>query len=410
MLRLHTSRSAYGVKKYFETADYYSEGQETVGLWGGKLAPELGLSGMVTKEAFDRLCDNINPATGEPLTPRTRENRRVGDDMVFSLMKDVGAFIMLLPPEERDALLAMVESRVEQVMGVIEGDMQCRIRKDDMDADRTTGNFAYASFLHTTARPVAGRPPDPHPHWHMFTFNATRDAEEGCIKAAQMASIFRDRPFYEDLFFALVAGDFRRAGLPIERRANGKWGMAGLESLISTFSKRTGEIEEEARRLDITDEGRKSRLGATTRSKKDKVMTPEELHEDWHSQLTDEQRDAFGRARRKEFAQARAVTAREAVAFAVEHCFYQYSVVPERELQRVALQHGMGSVTLDQINAELPRHGVFVQEIDGRRMATTEALQAEEDDIAGLRRAGGARWPRSASSAASPGRRPMARS
>ena len=85
---------------------------------------------------------------------------------------------------------------------------------------------------------------------------------------------------------------------------------------------------------------------------------------------------------RQDVAQAREVTAREAVAFAVEHCFEQYSVVPERELLRVALLHGMGSVTLEQIAAELPRHGVFVEEIDGRRMATTEALQAEEDDIA----------------------------
>ena len=47
------------------TADYYAEGQETVGQWGGKLAGVLGLSGTVTKEAFDRLCDNLHPRTGE---------------------------------------------------------------------------------------------------------------------------------------------------------------------------------------------------------------------------------------------------------------------------------------------------------------------------------------------------------
>ena len=45
MLRPHTAYSAYGVKKYFETADYYSQGNETVGLWGGKLAAESGLTG-----------------------------------------------------------------------------------------------------------------------------------------------------------------------------------------------------------------------------------------------------------------------------------------------------------------------------------------------------------------------------
>ena len=119
-------------------------------------------------------------------------------------------------------------------------------------------------------------------------------------------------------------------------------------------------------------------------------MTQEELHRKWHAQLTDEQRDTFERVRRKEAAQAREVTVEEAVSFAVEHCFDQYSVVTERELFRVALLHGMGCVTVEQIAAELPRRGVFVEEIDGRRMATTEALQAEEDDIA--RFAARGRW------------------
>ena len=340
MLRLHTSRSSYGVKKYFETADYYSQGNETVGRWGGKLAAELGLTGQVTKDAFGQMCDNINPKTGKSLTPRTKENRRVGEDMVFSLMKDVGAFIMLLPPEEQDAMLSMVETRVEEVMSVIEADVRSRIRKGGMDADRTTANMAWASYLHRTARPVDGKPPDPHPHWHMFAFNATRDSVEGCIKAAQMDNIFRDRPFYEDLFFSLVAGDFRREGFALERRDNGKWGMAGLESLNATFSKRTGEIEEEAKRLNITSPAEKAGLGAKTRGKKDKEMTPQQLHEEWHGQLTSDQRDAFERARRKEIAQSREVTVTEAVTFAVGHCFEQYSVVPQaRNSQREIARH-----------------------------------------------------------------------
>ena len=53
MLRIHTARSADGVKKYFEAADYYSQGNETVGRWGGKLAAELGLSGTVDKASFE---------------------------------------------------------------------------------------------------------------------------------------------------------------------------------------------------------------------------------------------------------------------------------------------------------------------------------------------------------------------
>jgi conjugative relaxase-like TrwC/TraI family protein len=381
MLRPYTARSAYGVKKYFETADYYSQGNETVGRWGGDLAAEWGLNGLVTKDAFEQLCDNINPATGKQLTPRMNEIRRIGDDFVFSLPKDVGAYIMLLPPAEREALLAMVEGRVYQVMGMIEDDVETRVRKDGAFENRPGEGLAYAGYRHTTARPVGDQPPDPHPHWHMFAFNATRDSVEGRIKAADFANVYRDRPFYEALFYSLVTQDLAQVGLPIELRPDGRWGLAGLQPLGAKFSKRTNEVEEEARRLNITDQGRKAKLGASTRSKKDKELTPEQLDEAWDAQLSDDDRQAIARVCDGEIPTARDVSPAEAVAYAIAHCSEKLSVIPERELIRVALLRGLGSVTLEQVEAELPRQGVFTEVVDGRVMATTEQLQDEENAI-----------------------------
>jgi hypothetical protein len=77
------------------------------------------------------------------------------------------------------------------------------------------------------------------------------------------------------------------------------------------------------------------------------------------------------------------VTASEAVAWAIAHVSEKLSVFPEREIKRVALLHGLGSVTPEQVAAELPRQGVITSEIDGRRMATTEGLQREEDYLVG---------------------------
>jgi conjugative relaxase-like TrwC/TraI family protein len=385
MLRPHTAYSAYGVKKYFETADYYSQGNETVGRWFGKLAGSaFGLEGQVTKEAFGQLCDGINPATGERLTPRMNEHRRVGDDFVWSLPKDVGAWIMLLPPAERDAMLAMVERRVYQVMGMIEADVETRVRKDGAFHNRPGDGLVGAAFMHTTARPVEGLPSDPHPHWHAFCFNVTNDPEELRLKAADFANIYRDRPFYEAVFYSLVAEDFAKMGLPIERRADGKWGFAGLEPMGATFSKRTNEVEEEARRLNITDAAAKAKLGATTRSKKDKELSPEELREAWQAQLTDADREALAAIERREAMGGPAVTPAEAVAYAIAHCSEKLSVIPVRELQREALLFGLGHVTLEQIEAELPRQGVFSEVIDGQLMATTGQLQDEENAIVGF--------------------------
>ena len=60
------------------------------------------------------------------------------------------------------------------------------------------------------------------------------------------------------------------------------------------------DIEEEAKRLNITDPGARRNWAAKTRTKKNSELSPEELQEDWFGQLTDDQRDALGRAGGKE--------------------------------------------------------------------------------------------------------------
>ena len=93
MLRVTESKNAAAAKQYFGKSmvrsDYYSEGQEIAGLWGGIGAERLGLSGPVDQESYFALCDNLNPKTGEKLTPRQKENRRAGYDFTFSAPKSV---------------------------------------------------------------------------------------------------------------------------------------------------------------------------------------------------------------------------------------------------------------------------------------------------------------------------------
>ena len=93
MLRIIHSVSSKHAKSYYSEGvareGYYAEGQEMAGLWGGKAAKKLGLYAQVEQKAFAMLCDNLNPATGEPLTTRNMANRRVGYDFNFNLPKSV---------------------------------------------------------------------------------------------------------------------------------------------------------------------------------------------------------------------------------------------------------------------------------------------------------------------------------
>ena len=155
------------------------------------------------------------------------------------------------------------------------------------------------------------------------------------------------------------------------------------QSVIDKFSKRTRQIDGEAERLGITDAARKAELGAKIRSNKQKELTLGELRQEWDAQLTDAEREALAAVYRREAAPGQAVTAAEAVAYALADIGEKLSAFPEREIKRVAMLHALGSVTPDQVAAELPRQGVITAEIDGRRMATTRQLQREEEYLVG---------------------------
>jgi conjugative relaxase-like TrwC/TraI family protein len=387
MLRIHEVTSASHAKAYYAASDYYTEGQEVAGEFMGKLAAKLGLSGTVDKASFDALCDNLNPKTGKPLTPRTNDERRVGKDFVFSGPKSFSIVEALASEDERQCLLgAFNDAITETLVKDIEPDVQTRVRADGADEDRTTGNLLAACFDHSTARPVGDAAPDPHRHKHVLVFNATYDPVEQRIKAGQFGNIKRDAEYYTAAFYSRLAGKLEVMGYAIDRRGGKAWEIAGVpQSVIDKFSKRTEEVEaEHADRL-LNDPdykpGNKHELGAKTRSKKQKELTPDQLRKEWDGQLTDPERDALGAVYRKEIAKGPEVSQAQAAAFAIAHCSEQQSVVPERELKRVALLHGLGSVSPDQIAGELPRHGVLTAEFDGRVMATTKQLQAEEQGI-----------------------------
>src|SRR5205823_9629219 len=129
--------SAKAAASYYAMADYYSEGQEIVGLWGGKGASMLGLSGTVDQFSFERLCDNLDPRTGDPLTVRTRTDRTVGYDFTFSVPKSISLLYALSGDQE---IMDAFRGAVNETMRDIETEMKTRVRQGGKDEDRVTGN------------------------------------------------------------------------------------------------------------------------------------------------------------------------------------------------------------------------------------------------------------------------------
>ena len=214
MIRISQQDSAGAAKRSYATADYYSEGQEIVGRWGGMAASRLGLSGTVDKFSFERLCDNLDPRTGKPLTVRTRTERRVGYDFTFSVPKSVSLLYAMSGDQD---IMEAFRRAVDETMREIEAEMKTRVRKRGQDNNRTTANMVWAEFVHTTSRPVDGVP-DPQLHAHCFVFNSTWDPHERCWKAGQFRELKRDAPYFQAAFRVRLAGRLQELGFGIERK------------------------------------------------------------------------------------------------------------------------------------------------------------------------------------------------
>ncbi|RIK71142.1 MAG: hypothetical protein DCC66_02970 [Planctomycetota bacterium] len=377
MLRINQSTSSAGAKSYYSTADYYSEGQDLSGHWRGAGANRLGLSGVVQGRDWDALCDNRDPTTGKMLTPRQKENRRIGYDFNFHVPKSI-SIVYGLTKDAR--ILDAFRESVNETMHDMEAEMKTRVRTAGKNDDRTTGNMVWGEFVHTTARPVDGLP-DPHLHAHCFVFNTTWDEKEQRWKAGQFAELKRDAPYFEAKFYSRFARRLEELGLPVERLKKG-WELRDIpKSAIEKFSRRTALIEQEAKERGITDAAEKDQLGAKTREGKCKEISFDELREYWRSRLTTDEsneiRSVAGRIGSAAIGEDRHVAA-EAASRAVEHCLERSSVVPERKLLAEALRRSVGGASPETVERAVNSQGLLVAKRDGRRIATTRNVLIEE--------------------------------
>jgi conjugative relaxase-like TrwC/TraI family protein len=383
MLFVSHRTNAQEAKDYFtrhmEKSDYYlRDSQEMPGHWHGLGSEMLGLSGTVDKERYFALCDNINPETGASLTPYTKAARRVLYDFTFDAPKSVSLAYEL---GGDDRVLDAFRNAVKETMSEMEAEVMTRVRSNKRDETRTTSNMVWAEFIHRTARPVTGEDgialPDPQLHCHAVAFNATYDTEENKWKAGEFSNLVADKGYYQAAFHNRLSGNLKSLGYGIER--DGKsFRLAGIDSTIADkFSRRTEIIEAEAARLGVTNAKVKGQLGQRTREAKDPSgMSMPKLQELWKKRLSDSERNAIFKARFEQ--ESTSPDAAASVDYALSHCFERASAVPEKELLKTALIHGVGNASVNDIRAELDRENVRLREKGGIRYATTLEVLNEE--------------------------------
>src|SRR5882757_218869 len=164
MLNIEVNRSAEGVERYFDrelaVSDYL---MKEPGIWAGRGAERLGLSGPVQRSYFVALLRNENPTSGKRLTARTNtsrqedgekvSNRQVGYGLVFGVPKSLSIYLAITGDQVVENI---ARSAVDETMGAMESEMQCKVRKGGLYEDRRTGEL-YSKFFHRDSRPILKR-------------------------------------------------------------------------------------------------------------------------------------------------------------------------------------------------------------------------------------------------------------
>jgi conjugative relaxase-like TrwC/TraI family protein len=429
VLRIIQSNSAKQAANYFDAGlqkgDYYTK---EMGVWGGIAAERLGLAGEVKRADFVALTENRMPGTnGESLTLRTNttrlapvvdektgefvtdpetgkikmeevSNRRAGYDFTFSVPKSLSVAMAFMGAEERAKVEDMVERCIREVMAKVEGRLETRVRKGGVRENRATGNIVFAMFPHGETRPVEGIP-DPHHHVHVFVCNATYDEVEGAWKAIELGEVKADAPFYQAAFGSLLAGRLMSEGYGI-RRTQDFFELASVSrELIEKFSRRTMQIEEEARVNHRKLEAKaralmkqtnmafedafavaKSQIGATKREKKDRCIfkTREDLACYWWEQMTPQEQRSVSLQEIRSVENMNLLDAIDAKEMTIGHAFEQVSLKRELHLAAELLKWGVGKVGIAEAEAfPLTDERFFKPKEQENKISTQEVWREE---------------------------------
>ena len=141
MLTLRAMKGGAGyAERHLQYSDYLDENNKTKGLWLGKGAERLGLSGEVKLEQFERLRECEHPETGEFLRQRRSEVNFF--DLVFSAPKGISSVGVLEDPRLKEAHHEAVADALAEAERLASVEDQ----RDGNKLVRQTGNLAVATY------------------------------------------------------------------------------------------------------------------------------------------------------------------------------------------------------------------------------------------------------------------------
>ncbi len=392
MLSIANVSNSAGAGAYYEQADDYYTADRGPSAWSGKAAATLGLEGAVQPEDFRRMLDGSLP-NGEQLH-NAAAGRRGGTDLTFSAPKSVS--IQALAGGDVRLLVAH-ETAVARALDHAETLAACRVTTDFVTTRQTTGTLAVAQFRHDLSRAA-----DPQLHTHSVVLNVTQRAD-GQWRALDNEPLYRNKMLLGALYRSELAKEVQALGYEVRiTHGDGRFELAHVTSeQLKAFSQRSNAIEEALQRQGLTREDASAKqlqtVALQTRQSKE-TLDRGALHAEWRERARDAGLNLDARPTTGVAAdpQRQTTQAERAVSFAAAHLMEREAVVPRMDLERAALERGVGRTDLAAIRAaieqavqrgELIRQAVQTPAGSVERF-TTPAAQQRERDILALEAAG----------------------
>jgi conjugative relaxase-like TrwC/TraI family protein len=388
--------------RHLEQSDYYAEGERVTGVWQGRGAELLGLSGSVRTEEFEALRQGLDPGTNEFLRVRRSADRKAVDGTNLAQGRSLYDFTISAPKSVSivaitggdDRLIEAHRKAVGETLQEVETYAASRVRQAGANEDRPTGNLALAVYHHDTSREL-----DPQLHTHAVAANLTFDGEEGRWKALQASEIYQRRAYLSEVYRNALAREVRALGYEIESRRDSKGRDAGFEiggipqELLAKFSQRSVQRDQAIKDF-VAKQGRRptdNEIAVLVReSRADKLIeiSTHELRTKQRARLTPADEKVLTRIQGDRHPLRPSMdSSGSSLEHAKDHIFERVSVAVDHTLLTEALRHGRGRIRLSELKGELG-----VQESagrilrSGREVATESSLERERSMIAVINR------------------------
>lgn len=287
MISVANVRSAGGAANYFAKDNYYTKADaDRSGIWVGKGAERLGLSGTVDAKAFEAILRGELP-NGDRIGHQGQYHR-AGTDLTFSLPKSWS--LLALVGKDQRIIDAYRSAVVETLQWAEKNAAQYRIEKSGKERLHASDNLTVALFQHDT-----NRNQEPNLHFHAVVANMTQD-KDGKWRALRNDKLWQHNTLLNAMTMARFRIEVEKLGYRIGAFGkHGNFEAKGIDrDAVMAFSTRRQEVLE-ARRGGGLEAGLVATLA--TRQAKQNDVDRGALMAQWEGQAWDQRLDLEGMVR-----------------------------------------------------------------------------------------------------------------